>query len=252
MEKEEFLNNLGLNEKEAKTYMAILELGLSTIKPIADKAQVKRTSVYNFIGQLVNKGLISQAKIRNRMYYKALPPSRLLDLQKQNLEAVQELLPEFMGLFNASIKKPKIEYFERPEQVKNIVREELRCQRQALYIWTGRDILDMIGGPKFMGEIDRQRIQKGVFIKTIRFRDKDVAYPYSAQGTKYLRQLRFAPKGITIPMAIGIYDTGEVGLFSTKHESFGILIESQEFMQTMTVFHQLLWEKSSEGKPGEG
>src|SRR5207302_666840 len=107
--------------------------------------------------------------------------------------------------------------------------------------WTGKDILEMIGGPKFMGEIDRQRIQKGVFIKTIRFHDKDIRYPYSAHGTKFLRQLRFAPKDIHVPMAMGIYDTGKVGFFSTKHEGFGILIESQELQATMTVFYQLLW-----------
>ena len=252
MEKQEILKNLGLNDKEASTYLAILELGSSTIKPIADKAAVKRTSVYNFIDRLVKMGLITQAQIHNRMHYQALPPSRLLEMQKQNVVAIEGLLPEFMGMYNFSGKKPKVQYFEGPEQVKNIIREELSCQNEALYIWTGRDILEMIGGQKFMGEIDRQRILKGIFIKTIRFRDKDVRYPYSAHGTKYLRQLRFAPNDINIPMAMGIYDTGKVGFFSTKHEGFGILIESLELQQTMTVFHKLLWEKSKEAVPGEG
>lgn len=252
MEKEEILKNLGLHEKEAKTYLAILELGISTIKPIADKAGIKRTSVYNFIDRLVSLGFITQSKIRNRMHYRALPPSRLLELQKENLSAVENALPEFMGMFNASAAKPKIEYFEGPEQMKNIVKEEIRCHNEALYIWTGKDMLDMIGGSKYMAEIDRQRIQKGVFIKTIRFREKDVPYPLSAHGTKYLRQLRFAPSETNIPMTVGIYDTGKVGFFSTKHEGFGILIESRELWQTMSVFHGLLWEKSKEARPGEG
>jgi hypothetical protein len=55
-----------------------------------------------------------------------------------------------------------------------------------------------------------------------------------------------------VPMTMGIYDTGKVGFLSTKNEGFGILIESPEFMETMMVFHKLLWEKSKEGKPGEG
>lgn len=252
MEKQEILKNLGLNEKEASTYLAILELGSSTIKPISDKAGVKRTSIYNFIDRLVKLGLISQAQIHNRMHYQALPPDRLLEMQKQNVEAIENLLPEFMSIFNSSGRKPKIQYFQGPEQVKNIIKEELYCKNEALYIWTGKDILEMIGGSKFMSEIDRQRIQKGVFIKTIRFKDKDITYPYSAHGTKYLRQLRFAPKEINIPMAMGIYDTGKVGFFGTKRENFGILIESQELQQTMKVFHKLLWEKSKEAKPGEG
>lgn len=252
METAELLQNIGLNEKESKTYLSILELGSCTIKPIADKANVKRTSVYNFIERLVSMGLISQAKIRNRMHYQALPPTRLLEIQKQNLMSVEKLLPELMGMFNASVKKPKIQYFEGSDQIKNIIKEELRCHNQALYIWTGKDILEMIGGSRFMGEIDRQRIAKGIFIKTIRFKNKDIPYPYSAHGTRYLRQLRFAPKNINIPMAMGIYDTGKVGFFSTRQEGFAILIESAELQQTMTVFHQLLWEKSKEAKPDEG
>ena len=112
MEKEQILNNLGLSEKEAKTYLAILELGSSTIKPIADKAGIKRTSIYNFIDRLVELGLISQTAIRNRTHYLVLPPDRLLQLQKENLSAVENAIPEFMGLFNFSGSKPKIQYFE--------------------------------------------------------------------------------------------------------------------------------------------
>ncbi len=252
MEKEEVLKNLGLTDKEAKTYVSILELGSSTIKPIADKAGIKRTSIYNFIDRLVELGLVSQSKVHNRMHYQALTPQRLVQLEQQRLSSIEQALPEFLGMFNVPLNKPRIEYYEGPEQIKNIVKEELRCSKEALYIWTGKDILEMIGGVKVMSEIDRQRIQKGIFIKTVRFRDKDIPYPYSAHGTKFLRQLRFAPKDINIPMAIGIYDTGKVGFFGTKQEGFGILITSKELQQSMTVFHQLLWEKSKEAKPGEG
>ena len=252
MDKTEILEHLGLSDKEAKTYLAILELGSSTIKPIAEKAGLKRTSIYNFIDHLVRMGLINQTKVRNRTHYAALPPSRLVQLQKETLTTIENALPEFMLAFNLLAKKPKVHYFVGPEQMKNIVREETRCIKETRYIWTGKDILEMVGGIKFMTEIDRQRIKNGIFIKTIRFKEKDVPYPYSASGTKNLRELRYAPANINIPMAMGVYDIGKVGFFSTKEEGFGILIESKEFQQTMTVFHQLLWEKSKEGKPGEG
>lgn len=252
MEKEDILENLGLKEKEAKTYLAILELGSATIKPIADKAGIKRTSIYNFIDRLVSMGLISQTTIRNRKHYIALPPETLLQIQKEKLSAVENALPEFSGLFNLSKTKPKILFFEGEEQVKKVIWEETRCKKEVRFIWTGKHILEMVGGPKFMAEVDRQRIKNGVFIKTIRFRGKEAPYQFSSAGTEHLRQLRYAPKNINIPMTMGIYDTGKVAFFSTKSEGFAILIESQEFMQTMLVFHELLWQKSKEGKPGEG
>lgn len=248
MDKEKILVNLGLHEKEAKTYLAILELGSSTIKPIADKAGVKRTSIYNFIDHLVKLGLVTQAKIHNRWHYSAISPERLLEIEKDKLRNLQNTLPEFLSIYNLLTTKPKIQYFEGSEQMKNIVREELRCSKECLYIWTGAPIIEMIGGENFMSEIDRERIEKKIEVKTIRFRKQDVAYKLSDPGPKFLRQLRWGPENLNLSMSMGIYDTGKVSFFSSKFEGFGIVIESGELEQLMRVFHKLLWEKS---KPSE-
>ena len=40
---EKILKNIGLNEKEAKIYLALLELGKSKVPEIAKKAELKRT-----------------------------------------------------------------------------------------------------------------------------------------------------------------------------------------------------------------
>ena len=56
----ELLNKLGLNQKEANVYMACLELGSGTIKELSEKSGVKRTSIYNFLEELKQKGLITQ------------------------------------------------------------------------------------------------------------------------------------------------------------------------------------------------
>lgn len=252
MDKIELLKKIGLNEKEAKVYLAILELGSATIKPIATRAGVKRTSIYYFIDHLVELGLISQIAIKGKMHYKALPPTRLVDLEQEQLQMTQNLLPEFMSVFNTAGGKPRINYYEGPEQMKNIVREEPRCQKEVLYIWPGVDIMEMIGGTKFMEEIDQGRMKRGVMIKVIRFKEKDVTFKTSAHGTKYMREMRFAPPNVHLTMGIGIYDTVKVGFFSSQKEGFGILIESEELTQAMRIFHQLLWEKSTPAKPGEG
>lgn len=248
MDKEKILVNFGLHEKEAKTYLALLELGSSTIKPLADKAVVKRTSIYNFIDRLLELGLITQIKIHNRMHYTAVSPERLLEMEKERLRNIQNTLPEFLSVFNSLTTKPKIQYFEGPEQMKNIVREELKCFKECLYIWTGAPIIEMIGGGKFMAEIDRQRIEKKVVVKTIRFRKQDIAYKFSDPGPKFLRELRWGPDNLNLSMSMGIYDTGKVSFFSSKFEGFGIVIESKELEQLMRVFHQLLWEKSKDAK----
>ena len=40
------LKSLGIEEKQAKVYLACLELGTATIQELADKSKVKRTSIF--------------------------------------------------------------------------------------------------------------------------------------------------------------------------------------------------------------
>lgn len=252
MELEKTLENLGLSEKEAKTYLALLELGTSTIKPIATSASIKRTAIYYFIDRLVSLGLVTQTEINNRMHYSAVNPDRLFEIQNERTEKLSQYLPELQALFNLNPSKPKITYYEGPDQMKNILWEEIGCKKETLYIWPNKDALAMVGGPEFLKMIDEKRIKKGVWVKAIRFKNRDIIFDNSASGAKFLRELRFDPFEFTFTMGMSIYDSGKVAFFSSKKEGFAVLIESKELEELMRVFFNLLWEKSTPVRAGQG
>ena len=58
------LQDAGLNETEAKIYLATLELGETNVGRIADKSGIKRTTIYLSLENLIKKGLISMIKKR--------------------------------------------------------------------------------------------------------------------------------------------------------------------------------------------
>lgn len=246
------LHQAGLSPKEAKTYLALLELGASTIKPVADRAGIKRTSIYNFIDRLIERGLISRSTVRGRSVYQAKSPERLVDLQRDALRDLERALPEFAARANSATDKPRMSYFEGSEQTRNIVKEEPRCRKEVLYIWPGTDVSEAVGGVEFMNVIDRKRIAAGVWVRTIRFRSKDFKFKTSAHGARNLREIRYAPPGVNVSMGMGIYDTGKVSFFSSKRGSFGILVENRELEQLMRLFWEMLWHRSSPASPGEG
>lgn len=254
MNKEYLLKTIGLSEKEAKTYLAILELGSETITPIADRSGIKRTSIYNFIDNLVEMGLITQSIIRGRMYYQALSPERLVELQKQRTKALESALPEFLSIFNDKVSKPKISYFEGADQIKNIGNEVLLCHKEVCYLWPGPELTDITGGREFWDRINDDRVERGISVRLLRFQGKDPLYDKSSSGLEYLRETRWAPKEYqdVVDHGLAIYDTGKVGIFGSKEESYGILLESQSYARTMQMFFDLLWEKATPAKPGEG
>lgn len=254
MTKEELLESIGLTDKEAKTYLAILEMGASTVKPIALRSGLKRTSIYNFIDHLVEMGLITQSEIRGRTYYKAVSPEKIVEIQKERTELVKKSLPEFLSIFNEKAFKPKINYFEGPEQIKNIGHEVLNCKKEVLYLWAGPELTEITGGERFWNQINDLRVKKGISVRLIRFQGKDELYDKSKSGPEFLRKTRWAPKDMEkmVEHGLAIYDSGKVGIFGSKEESYGILIESQSLNKTMKMFFELLWEKSTSAKVGEG
>ena len=243
-EQDILIKNLGLTDKEAAVYMAILELGSSTIKPIATQSGVKRTSIYYFIENLVNLGIVEQAKIRGRYHYKALPPENLVSLQQHRLKELEEALPQFRSYFNESTSKPKISYYEGVEQLQNIMLEELKCKSTS-FIWPASVAVEMVGGTDFMQKLIKRMAENKVKNRILRFPDQDLEYPGSVGGALGpYRQLRFAPKGLSFPVAIGIFDPNKVAFMTSKKEGFGIIIESPEVHEAMTFLFNMFWEQS--------
>lgn len=237
--------NLGLSDKEAAVYVAVLELGESTVNPIAQKSGIKRTSIYYFIDHLVELGLIEVAVIRNRKHFKARSPEYLSVLQQQRLQEVQEAIPQFMSLFNSSTTKPKISYFEGPKQVQQIMLEELN-HKLIRFIWPIKEITEMIGGAPFMEKLIRQHIQKGTVSKIIRFPQQEVQYEGWQNTPNHTnREIRYAREGTTFPMAIGVYDQDVVAFISSQKEGFGILIESAELGAAMIYLFEMFWSQAA-------
>ena len=54
------LEEFGLNTKEAKIYLASLQLGPSTVQDIAKQAGVHRVSTHDILQSLIDKNLIEQ------------------------------------------------------------------------------------------------------------------------------------------------------------------------------------------------
>jgi sugar-specific transcriptional regulator TrmB len=248
----DILKKFGLSEQEASAYLAILELGTSSIKPIADKSGLKRTSIYNFIDRLISLGLISRTIIRGRNYYTASSPEKLLEIERSRLKELEENLPFFYSLYQQSPSKPRLNYVHGAEQIAELVREETRCKKEALYIWPGISALSSIGGEGVMNKIDKERIKKKIWVKTIRFKKKDKHYGLSVNSPKYFRDMRWAPPAVDIKMGVGIYDTGKVAFFSSPKENFGVLIESKEIQELMTTLFQMFWAVSLPAKEGDG
>lgn len=106
------LKNIGLTEKEAKVYLALLQLGTATPYSIAKKSGLKRPTAYVIAEELVEKGLIVHIPGEDPKKYIARSPESFLEAQEAKLLKAKSILPELRSLQKKTTEKANALYFE--------------------------------------------------------------------------------------------------------------------------------------------
>ena len=240
------LKSIGLEEKEAKVYLAALELGPTNIQDLAEKSGIKRSTVYEMIKKLEPAGLITESIRGKRKIYIASEPKELKKSIREKEQLLNQILPELMSLNNASSTKPKITYYEGRDGLRQIYNLALETVTKKVdWVSPIRPIIETVG-EKFLEEHIEKRAKEKYWIRSIQITDQQVeTYKYLDPTTfeKTYRRVKFAPPGMDIPTVFGIWDN-KVAILSTRKEGFGILIESEELVRTMRTFYELLWNAS--------
>jgi sugar-specific transcriptional regulator TrmB len=237
------LKEFGLDDKRAKVYLAILELGTAKAYDIAHKSKISRPTVYDILEKLASDGLVGIYEKRGIRYYIANDPEKIKRKLQEKERAFDAVLPELRSVYNALITKPKMSYFEGIEGIKTVLEDTITGQEKLLYGILSMDDLFKTAGKQFMDAQVKKRVATGYQLKVIRSKPKDIleTWPTSAQE---LRELRYSPAGMVFAMTTYIYDN-KVALISSKKENFGMIIESNEFHQNMRHLFGALWQIST-------
>ncbi len=104
---------LGLTEKEAQVYIALLQLGRASAYSVATKSGLKKSTTYVILGQLIEKGLAIEVPREKKQLFAPRSPEDFVTKAEQQLQSVKRLLPELSSLYrNLDISKARTMYFE--------------------------------------------------------------------------------------------------------------------------------------------
>jgi HTH-type transcriptional regulator, sugar sensing transcriptional regulator len=237
------LNNLekmGLDEKESKVYLALLELGESNIQRIAKKSGVKRTTVYDIIESLKEKGLLSSATRHKKIIYSAEDPRKLEYALEEKKKTLQSLLPELLSIANKLDKKPKIRFYEGTEGIKEVYRDTLNYPDQELLAWVSEDAIKSFD-EKFLNEYYLQkRSEKKIWVRAIA-PDKPYMQKYKGLDEKSLRRTKLtSTTHFPIEVEINLYGKNKIGFMSFS-EKIGLIVESQKIFTTLKSIFEMNW-----------
>ncbi len=251
---EQLFTQLGLSDKEAIVYKVLLEQGKAPANQIITTSKLKRGITYFVLKSLTEKGLISSYEHNKKLYFQIEHPSRLLDLVKAKKEETQTLehtlkflLPKLTSQFKIAIDKPTVRYFEGEEGIKEVFEDIYGPKDEPVYgcvdLESGEDAV-----PDYIvKKLVPKRIKNKLMALTF-FGNSPAAQKLQQNDTNSYRESFLLDKEeYPMPAEIDVYQDRVALLSFKKGEFLGLLIENEDFAQSLrSIFklaHNLMKEK---------
>ena len=241
------LEEVGLSKAEIKVYLALLKLGATATGNLTKETSLRKSTVYESLHRLLEKGLVSYS-IRNSIrYFEATDPTRIVDFiseQKhkvlENEVQVKELIPELKSLSGFSKPKAEAHVFLGVEGFKTMRRDILKNNPKELLLLGAISREDKVM-PYFYHQWNKERIKK-----KIKFR---ILHKQKMTNTLLekspLMDIRFLPKEIVNSVVINIYGDRVVSLIWKGDYPLCFMLINKDIAEAYKNYFEVLWEMSS-------
>ena len=240
------LKEIGLSEKEAGVYIAVLSLGKGTVAQISRNANINRTTGYDILDSLSAKGLVSISGKEPKQEFIAESPENLSkfladEIKKKHvaLQKTEELIPELKSMHNVA-DRPKVRFYEGTEGLIEVYEDTLTSHEPIRAYATVDDM--HLALPNYFPKYYKRRAGAGIAIRAITPKT-EIGMERKAQDKAEMREMAFVP-------ADKFYFSPEINIYDNKvmiaswREKLGIIIESSEIADAMKKIYELAWAEA--------
>ena len=230
-----YFTNLGLSTTETSTYLASLHVGPTSVQEIAKKAHLSRTTTYDAISSLQERGLMSSSQEGKKKVFSVEDPERVMghfrgklaEMQSQ-IESFARIVPELQLLLGG--ERPVVRFFEGEEAFRALCHDLERVS------------------PERLDEVSNED-------ETVRFIDGErIAHPAHTRilyrGTLQRSQAPGVESCTLLPELgefhgdIWIY-ANRVAFLSFHGKVIVVIVESESLAQTARVLFEAAWRMCS-------
>lgn len=251
------LKKLGLEEKEVKVYLSLLEQGVQTPLGLSRNTSINRTTIYRVLEKLKEKGLIEEILDQKSTRYQVSDPQKLNLIISESLERLQEvkkLLPNLIENLNRFKKNQpfptKIIFFRGRSGIQQLLWNTLRVVKGSEQVGYGYLDWNDTAGEKFAEKLRQKYVEKG--IKALEIQNEILEDDKFTTNKVYLDKYyrcRIIPKS-EIEFNHDTYIYNDVFAFCHiyKGELFGVEIHNKEIAKTQRQIFYQLWKIGKEVK----
>ena len=249
MEIQIILKNFGLSEKEIAVYLALVELGPSSVREISGKSKVNRGTSYDILKSLISLGIVSYYNKESKQYFIAEQPEKLLfaiDQKKEDLDEVrrniEKSLPLIRTLFEKQGGKPAVKLYEGASGIKQILEDVLlevsKSSDKEYYLYSAATAKERKSIYEAMPDFSKKRINHEIRVKIISMGedgqlaglDERKQMAYSGQDIKSTHEIIYAGKIAHISL-------------DEKENPVGVVIQNSAIFQMQKKVFEFNWSK---------
>jgi HTH-type transcriptional regulator, sugar sensing transcriptional regulator len=234
----EQLREAGLTENEAKVYIALLRLGPSNAGLISKRSGLHRRVVYDTISLLSEKGLVGYILKNNVRLFSASDPKRVLQLIKEKVEHVSEIMGEMEALFVQTKEKEETNFYKGKNGLKSVMEDQINMGKEIFVIGASPLAYDILRF--YFKWFDKRRVEKKVRVKMIFSKTKErMKIPYS--------EIRYLPEKYSSPLAVNIYGDKVALILWSKQNPLAIVIRDREISEGYKKYFEMMWKSARKG-----
>jgi sugar-specific transcriptional regulator TrmB len=243
------LIDFGLSEKEAKVYLALLELEVAAVSEIAKEANINRSTTYVILESLKKKGLVSQSQDKKVQKYIAVSPDFLLYEAQERAKKTEEIknrisniVPELKALYRGIKNRPIVKVFEGKSGLIHGFEDTLTCREKLMRVTSSvGNIIKLL--PEYFPEYVQRRIKSGIKMHGIHPADEIANKLMVLDPHKFDVPILIPKDKYKIPADMAIYDD-KIGLMTAKDGGVAILIQNKEIAEVMKNIFDLAFEEA--------
>ncbi len=239
------LTPLGLNDKEARVYVALLEIGRASAYMIAGKAGIKKPTTYVILGQLIEKGLVVEIPRERKQLFAARPPEEFFSEARRRLASAEKILPDLKALYKQlDLTKVRTMHYD-----------DVGGMRQALWYradeLSGKEMIGFFGSAKqaskelfnLFEEWNEDWVRRGIKLRGITTFDESMRPLFDKFGEIHFKDIRFFPLD-KFNGNVTICATDEFVCINLIGATQSVIVESKEFASTLKQIFELVWESN--------
>lgn len=226
------LQTLGFEEREAKIYLYLLKNKGSSALQIAKGALIDRTTCYDLLEKLIQRGLVSFAAHNGARRFYALRSEDLLAYFKDKYASLQHFLPDLKQIENDTSASFQCEIFQGLEGMKTPLKELVESGADHCVINIRKEFEEILDyyNDHFILRLDKVRARERGIVPT------GAQFKRLRKGAYRTIHKKFLSSSVTTL----IYEATVIFLVWAE-PYFALCITNREFARSQQEYFELLW-----------